>query len=131
MNWLYSQEVISTRYRAPASGVSTAVHWLAAFVVALTTPLGFNTLQWRFYFVWAAVAFSILPSVYFFYPETTGLSMEEIDSVFRETPNIFSTVKTAEARRRMGTKAKDEERVVEQFEEREKREAERAQIERA
>jgi len=34
VNFLYSQEVITTRYRAPASGVSTAVHWLSAFVVA-------------------------------------------------------------------------------------------------
>ena len=34
VNFLYSQEVISTRYRAPASGISTAVHWLSAFVVA-------------------------------------------------------------------------------------------------
>lgn len=34
VNFLYSQEVITTRYRAPASGISTAVHWLSAFVVA-------------------------------------------------------------------------------------------------
>ena len=36
VNFLYSQEVITTRYRAPASGISTAVHWLSAFVVACT-----------------------------------------------------------------------------------------------
>ncbi|WWC88940.1 uncharacterized protein L201_003855 [Kwoniella dendrophila CBS 6074] len=116
VNFLYSQEVITTRYRAPASGVSTAVHWLAAWVVALTTPLGFTSLGWKFYLVWAAVALSIIPSVYFFYPETTGLSVEEIDQVFIDSPNVFATVSLAEQRRR--EKAANPENVeggVEQF----------------
>jgi hypothetical protein len=39
VNFLYSQEVITTRYRAPASGVSTATHWISAFVVACKSPL--------------------------------------------------------------------------------------------
>ncbi|WWC62287.1 uncharacterized protein I303_104883 [Kwoniella dejecticola CBS 10117] len=100
VNFLYSQEVITTRYRAPASGISTAVHWLSAFVVALTTPIGFTSLGWKFYLVWAAVALSIIPSVYFFYPETTGLSVEEIDQVFIDSPSVFATVGLAEQRRR-------------------------------
>ncbi|WWD03191.1 hypothetical protein V865_001238 [Kwoniella europaea PYCC6329] len=100
VNFLYSQEVITTRYRAPASGISTAVHWLSAFVVALTTPIGFTSLGWKFYLVWGSVALSIIPSVYFFYPETTGLSVEEIDQVFIDSPNVFSTVSLAEQRRK-------------------------------
>jgi len=34
VNFLYCQEVISTRYRAPAGGISTAVLWLTQFVLA-------------------------------------------------------------------------------------------------
>ncbi|OCF34420.1 hypothetical protein I317_03526 [Kwoniella heveanensis CBS 569] len=100
INFLYSQEVIPTRYRAPASGISTSVHWIAAFTVALTTPIGFGSIGWRFYLVWAIVAFSIIPSVYFFYPETTGLSIEEVDTVFIRSSSIFTTVKEAEKMRR-------------------------------
>lgn len=66
----------------------------------MTTPIGFASLEWRFYLVWAAVAVSIIPSVYFFYPETTALSVEEIDKVFIDAPNIFSIVTLAESRRR-------------------------------
>jgi hypothetical protein len=46
VNFLYSQEVITTRYRAPASGISTAVHWLTAFAVARKScpPLSINAL---------------------------------------------------------------------------------------
>jgi hypothetical protein len=34
VNFLYSQEVISTPYRAPASGMSIATHWLTSFAVS-------------------------------------------------------------------------------------------------
>jgi len=66
----------------------------------VTTPIGFASLGWKFYLVWASVAVSIIPSVYFFYPETTALSVEEIDKVFIDAPNIWSIVKLAESRRR-------------------------------
>ncbi|WWD21820.1 hypothetical protein CI109_106308 [Kwoniella shandongensis] len=108
VNFLYSQEVITTRYRAPASGVSTAVHWLSAFVVALTTPIGFTSLGWKFYLVWGSVALSIIPSVYFFYPETTDLSVEEIDQMFIDSPGVLSTVRLAAQRRKEKAQAKQE-----------------------
>lgn len=66
----------------------------------MTTPIGFASLGWQFYLVWAAVALSIIPSVYLFYPETTGLSVEEIDKVFIDSPSVLATVGMAEARRR-------------------------------
>lgn len=66
----------------------------------MTTPIGFASLAWRFYLVWAAVALSIIPSVYFFYPETTGLSVEEIDKVFIDSPSVIATVRFAEQRRK-------------------------------
>lgn len=65
----------------------------------VTTPIGFASLGWKFYLVWAAVAISIIPSVYFFYPETTGLSVEEIDQVFIDSPSVLATVGIAKARR--------------------------------
>lgn len=67
--------------------------------LSVTTPIGFASLGYRFYFIWGAVAFSIIPSVFFFYPETTGLSVEEIDQVFIESSSIFATVRLAEQRR--------------------------------
>lgn len=68
--------------------------------MTVTTPLGFTALGWKFYLVWATVAFSIIPSVYFFFPETTGLSVEEIDQVFIDSPSVLKTVALAEQRRK-------------------------------
>ncbi|WWC61533.1 uncharacterized protein I303_104117 [Kwoniella dejecticola CBS 10117] len=100
VNFLYCQEIITSRYRAPASGISTATHWLTAFAVSLTTPLGFTSIGWKYYLIWGASSATIVPTVYFFYPETTGLSVEEIDKVFLESNGISSLVKDAERARK-------------------------------
>jgi hypothetical protein len=65
----------------------------------VTTPLGFTALGWKYYLIWGASAALIIPLVYFFYPETTGLSMEEIDSIFIDSPGVLSTVSFARKRR--------------------------------
>ncbi|GFZ43842.1 hypothetical protein JCM24511_01562 [Saitozyma sp. JCM 24511] len=95
INFLYCQEVISTRYRAPASGISTATHWTSAFVVAFATPFGFNSLGWKYYLIWASLSASIVPVVWLLYPETTGLSMEEVDKVFVETASPLTARRDA------------------------------------
>ncbi|KAE8542032.1 hypothetical protein D1P53_001511 [Cryptococcus gattii VGV] len=100
VNFLYAQEVITTRYRAPAAGLSTATHYLCSFIVSFTTPLGFAALSWKFYFIWGTISASIVPAVYIFYPETTDLSVEEIDEVFIQSPSVLKTVATAERFRR-------------------------------
>lgn len=38
---------------------------------------------------------AIFPVVYFFYPETTRRSLEEMDRIFRKTKSIFSVVQVA------------------------------------
>ncbi|ORY30768.1 general substrate transporter [Naematelia encephala] len=97
-NYVYSQEIITTRFRAPASGLSIGVHWLTSFTVSLTTPLGFNAIGWKYYLVWGGSAASSIPIVYFLYPETTGLSIEEIDGVFIDSSSILDTPRLARER---------------------------------
>ena len=67
----------------------------------MATPVGFATLSWKYYLVWAGVTFSITPTVYFLYPETTGLSVEEIDQVFIDSPGVLSTTRTAREYRKL------------------------------
>lgn len=38
---------------------------------------------------------SFVPIVYFFYPETAGRSLEEIDAIFTKSKSIFDTVQVA------------------------------------
>lgn len=37
----------------------------------------------------------MVPSVYFFFPETTSRSLEEMDHIFHKTTNVFNVVSVA------------------------------------
>ncbi|BEI80669.1 hypothetical protein CcaverHIS002_0111980 [Cutaneotrichosporon cavernicola] len=94
VNFLYCQEIISTPFRAPAGGISSATLWLSQFVLALTTPLSLEVLQWKTYIVWGCASAIIPPVVYLYYPETTNLSMEELEGIWF-SPGLHGPVKEA------------------------------------
>lgn len=57
------------------------------------TPVGLTTISYRFYIIWTVMnLLLILPCVYFFFPETKGLSLEAIDGIFANSNNIFEPV---------------------------------------
>lgn len=46
------------------------------------TPVLIDSIGWGTYLLFAALNASFLPIIYFFYPETAGRSLEEIDLIF-------------------------------------------------
>lgn len=47
---------------------------------------------WRFYLMWAIFNFSFIPLVYFLYPETKGLHLEQVDHIFEGKSGITQGV---------------------------------------
>jgi hypothetical protein len=43
---------------------------------------GIANLGWKFYLIFCAINFAFLPILWFFYIETAGLSLEQIDRLF-------------------------------------------------
>ena len=78
---LYATAVAPLEYRAVIAGVSTATSWLSNFLVDLVTPVGFSNIGYRYWIIYATNA-AIVPTLYFMFPETVGLSLEERDEVF-------------------------------------------------
>ena len=88
------------------------------FMVVEVTPPGIASLHWRFYIIWTVFNFAFIPigkryisyppphssntsTVYFFYPETAGRSLEDIDRVFvGNTPLLIFRDKEAIAEKR-------------------------------
>jgi hypothetical protein len=58
-------------------------------MVVQVTPPGIQNLGWRFWIIWAVICFSFIPITYFFYPETAGRTLEDIDRYFEEKPGII------------------------------------------
>ncbi|CCM04837.1 uncharacterized protein FIBRA_07030 [Fibroporia radiculosa] len=82
MTWLYPAEIVGLKIRAPANAFSTASNWIFNFVVVMVTGPSFNDISWRTYIVFAALNAFIIPIVYFFFPETAGRSLEDMDVIF-------------------------------------------------
>ncbi|KAK7728990.1 hypothetical protein SLS57_002222 [Botryosphaeria dothidea] len=118
-NFLYCTEVAPIRLRVAMSSISTANHWVwyvattllllqefvtnhthlnRNFLVIMVTPVALDSIGWKYYLVYACVAFCIPVSVYFLFPETMGRNLEELDLMFRDSPSVLGTVKFAKNR---------------------------------
>jgi len=96
LTFLYAAEISPLSVRVPITSISTGTAWLFNFVVAEITPTSFATIGWRYYIVYACINFFLIfPCVYFFWPETAGRQLEEVDQIFRESKNIFDPVKVS------------------------------------
>ncbi|ORY09023.1 and other transporter-domain-containing protein [Clohesyomyces aquaticus] len=92
-NFLYCTEVAPTRLRVPMAGISTANHWLWNFVINMVTPVAIDTIGWKYYLVFMIISVTIVPVVFFAYPETMRRSLEELEMLFVESETIREVVK--------------------------------------
>ena len=93
--FMYAAEIAPLRTRASVTAMAAATQWLFNFLVVEVTPVGFASIQWRYYLVYAVMTAFAFVIVLLFYPETQGRSLEEIDEIFIRSKSIFDTVRVA------------------------------------
>jgi MFS family permease len=82
--WAYVPEILPLHARAKGTAIGISSNWLWNFFVVMITPTIIDRLQWKAYLIFMATNLSFVPLVYFFYPETTNLTLEEVDYLFIE-----------------------------------------------
>jgi hypothetical protein len=75
--------------RTKGAAVGTATNWLFNFMVVEITPIGIQNLGWRFYIIWIVLNAVMVPTMYLFYPETAGRSLEDMDDYYRTNPPLL------------------------------------------
>ncbi|EGV63627.1 sugar transporter-like protein [Yamadazyma tenuis] len=80
--WIYPPEINPLRTRTLASAISTCTNWICNFAVVMFTPIFIAKSNWGCYLFFAAMNFAFVPIIFFFYPETAGRQLEEIDIIF-------------------------------------------------
>ncbi|KAG0660350.1 hypothetical protein C6P46_004650 [Rhodotorula mucilaginosa] len=80
--WLYPAEINPLRTRTNANAVSTLSNWLFNFTVVQFTPVFLDTSAAGCFGFFALMNLLFIPMIYFFYPETAGRTLEEIDLIF-------------------------------------------------
>ncbi|WVQ70810.1 hypothetical protein IAR50_000332 [Cryptococcus sp. DSM 104548] len=80
--WLYPAELNSMSVRTQANAISTMVNWLFNFTVVQVLPTMTASIGAYTFLFFGCINIAFLPFIWFFYPETTNRSLEEIDVIF-------------------------------------------------
>lgn len=68
--------------RTRAAALATASNWIFTFLVVMITPVSIGSIGWKTYIYFSVFNFFFIPMIYFGYPETRLLSLEQIDKLF-------------------------------------------------
>ena len=68
--------------RSRGSALTTSSNWIWNFDTIMMTPSLMSEQGWKGYLIFTVFNSAFVPFIYFFYPETTGRRLEEIDPIF-------------------------------------------------
>ncbi|KAJ5554887.1 hypothetical protein N7535_007330 [Penicillium sp. DV-2018c] len=80
--WIYPPEINPLRTRTVGAAASTCTNWICNFAVVMFTPLFAGQSPWGVYLFFALFNFIGLIFGFFFYVETAGRQLEEIDIIY-------------------------------------------------
>ncbi|KAH6611692.1 general substrate transporter [Boeremia exigua] len=78
----YTCEIWPYELRARGVASMNLATSMATFFNIFVNPIALDGIQWRYYLVYVALLFVITTTIYFFYPETRGHSLEEMARIF-------------------------------------------------
>jgi sugar porter (SP) family MFS transporter len=81
-SWAYPAEILPLQIREKGLALGNICYWMFQFMIVEITPIAITNIGYKFYIIFAVFNFCIALIVYFFVPETCGLSLEEIDFYF-------------------------------------------------
>ncbi|KAJ5923679.1 hypothetical protein N7454_008924 [Penicillium verhagenii] len=95
MPFMYGSEIAPLSIRHIVAAATAVSSWLFNFMVAEVTPVARDSIGWKYDIVYAVTSTASCALIYFFYPETRGRSLEEIDEIFRQSKSIWDPVRVA------------------------------------
>ncbi|KAL2835441.1 general substrate transporter [Aspergillus pseudoustus] len=85
--WVYVPEILPLHARTRGTAIGVSSNWLWNFAVVMITPVILERLKWKAYLIFMATNLAFVPVIYFLYPETSNLSLEEVDDIFSRGGN--------------------------------------------
>ncbi|KAI5780973.1 MFS sugar transporter-like protein [Geopyxis carbonaria] len=98
VSWTYMSEIMPMQIRGKGNAFAAGVgNWLFNVFWSQVSPQALEKLGWKFYFIFAVFNICItFPTIWFFFKETKGLSLEEIDGLFGDSASERSLPKEVE-----------------------------------
>ncbi|OOQ87894.1 hexose carrier protein [Penicillium brasilianum] len=82
ISWIYQSEIFPTAIRARGSSVATATNWSLSLIFAQCSPIALTRIGSDYFYCFVAFNWVAVFVVWFWYPETVGRSLEEVEEVF-------------------------------------------------
>jgi MFS family permease len=82
LTFVYPVEILNYTQRAKGIAVGQMVCYAFGFLNQYTTPIAINNIGWRYYAINAAWDVVICAIIWFWFAETKGMALEEVDEIF-------------------------------------------------
>ncbi|KAF7195084.1 MFS glucose transporter mfs1 [Pseudocercospora fuligena] len=111
VNWIMPSEIFPPVIRGKAVGLAISTNWLTNFIVALITPRMLNSISFGTFYFFLVFCILLFVWVYFAVPETRGIPIEEMDTIFGGNEGEEDMRRMEEIRRRLSSGNTDDQAV--------------------
>ncbi|KXN88486.1 High-affinity glucose transporter [Leucoagaricus sp. SymC.cos] len=82
VSWVLASEVFPTSTRSIGTSVATCSNWAFNTFIGQVSPIALDNVNWKFYMLFISLNFVDFLAILFFFPETKGKTLEEMNKVF-------------------------------------------------
>ncbi|KAH8878929.1 general substrate transporter [Thozetella sp. PMI_491] len=82
ISWVYPAEIFPVEVRALGNAITTFTNWLINLVFAQFSPIALTRIGFAYFYIFFVFNIIALLSYWFFYPETKGRTLEQMDVLF-------------------------------------------------
>ena len=82
ITWAYPSEILPLQIRENGLAIANSLYWMFQVCIVEITPVGIQNIGYKFYIIFTVFNFVMFLVILFWFPETKGKSLEQIDFYF-------------------------------------------------